>query len=354
MLPTDGCARKANLTTPAIPGTCTRIRMCWFLAAMVYLGVVACTSPDSASPDSASSGPDGQLDPTAWGEDHVGQSPPLEYIVGGECLFCHSTGLGGAWQGNPHSLAMRPAIADEAPVQALTEATGSSELTDQVRFLVGSDENVRFLRPAGYGKLTMLSTSWLAGGLTGEASPSWDDVVFEKDCAGCHTTAMDSATRMFASPSLDCYVCHGDVDLGHSDDSRKILLSKARQDPPRVVTSICAQCHLRGGRSRSTGRPYPNNFISGDNLFRDFEADFSEANLAQLSRADRHIWENVRDVVILGDGEVTCLSCHDVHTASSDKHEDVWQRDTCFTCHIPRRDKSELHPFTTHSQICDR
>ena len=46
-----------------------------------------------------------------------------------------------------------------------------------------------------------------------------------------------------------------------------------------MVTSICAQCHVRTGKSRSTGLPYPNNFVAGDNLFRDFQVDFSDEAL---------------------------------------------------------------------------
>jgi hypothetical protein len=41
-------------------------------------------------------------------------------------------------------------------------------------------------------------------------------------------------------------------------------LSKKRATTVRAITSICAQCHVRYGKSRSTGLPYRNTFIAGD------------------------------------------------------------------------------------------
>jgi len=72
------------------------------------------------------------------------------------------------------------------------------------------------------------------------------------------------APRTFSAFGHDCYVCHGAVDLNHTGDTRLMLLSKKRRDGPEVVASICAQCHLRGGKSKSTGLPYPNQFVAGD------------------------------------------------------------------------------------------
>ena len=58
---------------------------------------------------------------------------------------------------------------------------------------------------------------------------------------------------------------------------------------------------MRTGKSRSSGLPYPNNFVAGDNLFRDFRVDLTEMAIQKLNPADRHVQENVRDVVLLGE-----------------------------------------------------
>src|SRR5438128_2565485 len=98
--------------------------------------------------------------------------------------------------------------------------------------------------------LCSLCSLWLSCSL---ASPQLEEEKFADACAGCHTTAVEAKTRAFSALSLDCYVCHGDVPLQHSKDTALVHLSKKRQDPARVVTSICAQCHVRTGKSRSTG-----------------------------------------------------------------------------------------------------
>src|SRR5262249_45634434 len=148
------------------------------------------------------------------------------------------------------------------------------------------------------------------------------------------------------------YVCHGDATLKHSKDTTLVHLSKKRQDPARVVTSICAQCHVRTGKSRSTGLPYPNNFVAGDNLFPDFQVDFSAEHLKSLNPADTHVLENVRDVVVRGKDDVTCLSCHEVHKQSTKKHHLVPQDDSCLHCHNPTGSKKVRKPYEVHSRTC--
>jgi len=119
--------------------------------------------------------------------------------------------------------------------------------------------------------------------LIGEMGGAWDKDVFANRCAGCHSTAVETATTNFSAFGHDCYVCHGVVDLNHTGDTRLMLLSKKRRDGPEVLTSICAQCHLRGAKSQSTGLPYPNQFVPGDNLFKDYEVKFALADDASLS-----------------------------------------------------------------------
>src|SRR6185436_13733122 len=145
-----------------------------------------------------------------------------------------------------------------------------------------------------------------SGKLTGTKNPHWDIAKFGDACAGCHTTSVDLKTRAFTAMSLDCYVCHGNVPAEHTKKPELALLSPKRTDHARVVTAICAQCHVRTGKSQSTGRPYTNNFVPGDNLFRDFQIDFSERAFEALSAADRHVLDNVRDVVVFGKEALTC------------------------------------------------
>lgn len=305
----------------------------------------------------ASSDDPKRLDPAAWGSDHVGQPLP-EYVTGDECLFCHR-GLPESWLTNRHRLTMREAEPDSAAIRALHNSPLRA-FADKTKLLLGRRHRVRFLKPTGeYGKVALLSTAWLPP-RSGEAprldptdNPRWDTTKFADSCAGCHATGVDPKTQAYSSPALDCFVCHGEGTLDHSKDTSLMLLSRARKDPPRVVISICGSCHIRTGKSRSTGRPYANNFVAGDNLFRDLQLDLSDEAMSRLNPADRHVLENVRDVLLLGKDNATCLTCHDVHRGSSKKHREVVEQPLCLTCHNATGPKSVRKPYEIHSAVCE-
>src|SRR5262249_15833435 len=150
--------------------------------------------------------------------------------------------------------------------------------------------------------------------------PAWDKEKFANRCAGCHTSAVDASTRSFSAFAVDCYACHGVVDLDHTTNISLAFLSKKRRNDALPITSICAQRHLPTGKLKATGSPYANNFVAGDNLFQDYQIDLSQADGQDLNAGDRHVFRNVRDVVLLGSEFPTCISCHEVHKHSSEKH----------------------------------
>jgi hypothetical protein len=318
--------------------------LAYVLSAFSVLSVLCATSSQS-------------LDPASWGSDHVGKPVP-EYVTGDECLFCHRNDIGAKWTHNRHALT----ISDPGTSPALAELTkleSAKSMAAEVTMLMGHNRRVRFLKKsAAYGKLDMLSTQWQPpeknspGVLLDSAKPAWDEQTFAHGCAGCHATGVDSQQQTFAAIALDCYTCHGLTSLDHTKNQAPVHLGKKTKDSAKVVTSTCAQCHLRGSKSRSTGLPYPNNFVAGDNLFRDFQANFSPETISKLNPADRHVYENVRDVVVLGKDEVTCLSCHDMHTMSTKKHHRLAGNESCVTCHNPSGSKKIRPDYEVHSSTC--
>ncbi|MEX2286433.1 MAG: hypothetical protein WD648_05035, partial [Planctomycetaceae bacterium] len=297
-----------------------------------------------------------KLDPAAWGADHVGRPQP-EFVSGDECLFCHRA-VGSTWSSNRHHLTVRSADAAPDALAALHGSATAKKLASEIELVLGGGHRNRFLKSTGqYGRLALLTTQWLPptakrpGALIDDRSPRWDDNKFANQCAGCHATAVNPETRAFAAISLDCCTCHGDVDLKHSKDTSLVHLSKARGDEPRVVASICGQCHIRTGKSRSLGSPYANNIVAGDNLFRDLQVDWSDKHLDTLNHADRHVLENIRDSVVDGKSDVTCLSCHNVHKQSHKKHRSLAHGTICSNCHdaanFATRKSGEVH-----SKVC--
>jgi len=299
------------------------------------------------------------LDPAAWGGNHVGKPIP-EYVHGDECLFCHRNSIGVTWQKNAHGLTVRQA--EDAPeLQTLAgKLPELSTVVSEIGYFLGSRHRVRFLKKSGYGKFSILNLQAVLGapidkgGVIAKASdsPSWDKEKFGIRCAGCHATAVDANTNSFAAFGIDCYACHGYATLEHSKNTSLMWLSKKRRDDTRAITSICAQCHVRFGKSRSTGLPYANNFMAGDNLFQDFAVDFAKVDDETLSPADRHVLRNVRDVAVGGNLSTFCLTCHDVHVSSTSRHSQARRGAICADCHGTRF-TPQVKPYEVHSALCE-
>lgn len=314
-----------------------------------------------AKPESKPAAPaDGKkLDPAAWGEDHVGKEMP-DYVTGDQCLFCHRNDIGPTWDKNKHGRTVRFTDKDKPPLNELDKTPELKKIAQETELIMGRDSLIRFLKPSGeYGKLAMATASLVpAHGQTAAVikngdNPTWDKQKFANGCAGCHATAVESKAAAYGAFSLDCYSCHGDVTLDHTNDTRLMHLSRKRGDKPQIVASICAQCHLRGAKSKSTGRPYADQFIAGDNLFKDFQADFSDKFIDSLNPGDRHIYHNIRDIVVEGVEHVTCLTCHEVHVNSSAKHTVVRESAMCLDCHKAGEPKNKPIKYEVHSGACE-
>jgi predicted CXXCH cytochrome family protein len=281
-----------------------------------------------------------------------------EFVHGDECLFCHRRDIGLTWQKNSHGVTMRQR--EDAPdlIALLQNEPKLKSFAAQVTHTLGSRNHIRYLKQAGYGKQEILSVradldkDRKVAHWEGLDKPEWQKDKFGAQCAGCHATAVDPATKAYSEVGIDCYACHGLVDLQHSTDTSKIFLSKKRRSDALAVTSTCAQCHLRGGKSKSTGLPYPANFTAGEDLFKDYEVDWTKADDPSLNAGDRHVWKNVRDVVKNG-GDTTCLSCHRVHANSSDKHRRVLTSAICQECHNAEGPKKAVKTYTVHSALCE-
>ncbi|MFN7999055.1 MAG: hypothetical protein U0Q18_35870 [Bryobacteraceae bacterium] len=260
---------------------------------------------------------------TVFAQSHAGQPVP-QYVTGDECLFCHRVKIADTWEQNPHARTVHPR--DPAETESI----------------LGARPPYRTLKPHGYGKFDLLSKD----------GKTWDAETFALRCAGCHTTAVDPQTHEFSTASLDCYTCHGVVPQNHPTDTSLVWFSKKHERNPKLIVSICGQCHLRGGKSKMSGLPYPDNFVPGDDLFVDFQVDLADAENSGLNAGDRHVLENVRDVLTNGTG-VTCIDCHKVHGDSSAKHRFVLTGTICLGCHNAEGPKKSVKKYEVHSGLCE-
>ena len=236
-----------KITRPA-----TAVKLSLICAAMIF----SLSSGGGASGQDQNKQEQKTVDPKAWGGNHAGKPVP-EYVHGDECLFCHRNDIGPTWQKNAHGVTVRQR--EDAPelAKTLESLPALAELAKQVEYFLGSRQRARLLKKEGYGKFTMLNAQVTLGGngqpakLIDHEKLAWDKEKFANRCAGCHTTGVDPETRAFSEFGLDCYTCHGAVDLNHSNDTSLVLLSKKRRNDAKAITSLCAQCHLRESKSRS-------------------------------------------------------------------------------------------------------
>ena len=348
-----------RLRIPANPLSAALVVVSWVFC--LAIGVLCAGSqPESQSTPSAKTAASAPAQGGDWG-DHV-DAPLPEYVTGEECLFCHRDDWGNRWAKNYHQRTVRPADADSPAMKALTADPEMKTFVSDAANLLGARRSIRFLKRSNeYGKFGLLSAAYapappgassrVHGKLIETKDVHWDERTFAKSCAGCHTTAVDPQTHAFSATSLDCYACHGVVDLRHSKDTKLVAFGKGSPDPPRMQLANCAQCHLRTGKSKKSGLPYPTNFVVGDNLFRDYQVDLSDAALAKMNPGDRHIAQNVREVV-QGKSITTCVTCHDIHAQSSTKHRQVAQGATCVSCHEPGKPMSKPTKYEVHSTLC--
>lgn len=326
---------------------------------LLWLASAGCARPiaNAAPPTPAPA----QLDPAAWGASHAGARPP-DFVRGDECLFCHRSTVGVNWKDTSHGAAVRhredaPALA--AAVRAEPEL---APVAAEVEYFLGSRSRARPMKQTGVGRFALLDahaelgvggvTRWITRNL------SWDDERFANRCAGCHATGVDPATKTFSAFGLDCYTCHGDVSLEHTKDRSLVWWSAARRNQTgfeavQAMTSICAQCHLRGGRSGSTGLPYANTFIAGDNLFKDFRVDLARADDTALNPGDRHVLRNVREIALLGARAPTCTTCHRVHAQSSARHRLLPRTPVCMDCHQFDGTSVRTASYVVDSPLCE-
>jgi hypothetical protein len=260
-------------------------------------------------------------------QSHAGQPLP-KYVTGDECLFCHRVKVADSWEQNPHARTVHPRETEKFPTEA--------------EYVLGAHPPQRGLKLDGYGKFDLLSSD----------GKTWDREAFALRCAGCHATAVDPQTHAFSTVSLDCYACHGVAPENHPNDTSLVWLSKRHPRNPKQIVSICGQCHLRAGKSKTSGLPYPDDFVAGDNLFEDFQVDFAQADDAGSNPADLHILRNARDVISNGD-DVTCVSCHKIHDNTAARHRLVLSGPICLDCHNATGPKKAVRKYTVHSKTCE-
>ena len=204
-----------------------------------------------------------------------------EFVHGEECLFCHRNNIGSSWQRNAHNV--------------------TTQQLEGSKTVVLGRHGSRRLQKTGYNRLAFID---------GKSATD-----FGRNCARCHTTAVDPKDFTYSYLGIDCYACHGAVDLRHSTREATVPLGKRAGIDAKAATAICTACHLRG-------------------------------EAPDLNPGDRHVYRAAQ-----GGG---CLHCHSIHGNSTDRHRRVLTDEICNDCHIPGQPRKQVRTYAARHPLCEQ
>ncbi len=75
--------------------------------------------------------------------------------------------------------------------------------------------------------------------------------------------------------------------------------------------------------------------------------------IGTFTPGDGHVFDVTRDVVISGQLDLTCTSCHEIHAGSTARHVALpWREQLCSICHENREDSTAISDWESHSDVC--
>ncbi|NLT67491.1 MAG: hypothetical protein GXX84_12890 [Acidobacteria bacterium] len=164
-----------------------------------------------------------------------------EYTGSQACMGCH-TGQHSLWKSSDHAHMVVPVInatdlpldISEAPAELQAELRKASYIVAGTFFIDRDDKTQH------YKLLSVIYDKEAKAYKPSDVALTWST-----DCAGCHTTNMNTAALKWGEPGIGCEACHGpgrDHILGKGDKSKIVKTKQA---------DVCGQCH--GGNDARTG-----------------------------------------------------------------------------------------------------
>ncbi len=342
-----------------------------------------------------------------------------EYVGAGECGDCHRP-LSRAHDDTAHGLTLQDVSRDEdlilgdfsqgedvRMIQFPDDDDPRPFEADDVAYAVGSGRNVqRYLYEVERNELVLLPAQWNVNTQSWEAyqlADEWPDdaYAFGPNCAGCHTTGLDTGRFRWEDDAVQCEACHGPGsvhleivdDVGRNPDEAEMSQIRASitlsADP-----QICGQCHSQGSEPEDN-LPYPAEYRPGQNNLLDediftlvapddsahwyasgharqkymqfnesllsthttalasmLESDSADNSCLQCHSGDYRLTEKLialteedgipRQPVTVETAQfgVTCVNCHDPH-GEADQEIDTYA--LCTDCHTKPPDSDSPH-----------
>jgi hypothetical protein len=251
-------------------------------------------------------------------------------FVGSEtCKKCHErTFL--EWKTSLHSRMMRDVKLD--PLANI----GDFESPDNIRtfskediaFTLGSQWKQQYLKREGKDLIVLPAQYNITTGQWKAYLPDKPNKrLWFNECSGCHATGVDPEKKTFVEMGVGCEACHGPggnhVEAVPGYEIPTII--QARRLTPAQAAQICGSCHTRG-RDKTGKYAYPVDYQihKGEANMRLFfkearpdNGDESEyfwpSGESKYSNQQYLDWKQSQHAKV----GVVCVSCHNVHRASS-------------------------------------
>ncbi len=317
------------------------------LLPVCLLAIVGCLRQDGRSGGGEDSGAAG---PAA---SRAGGLPGYEGSV--FCSACHPE-QGRGWEGSLHARTVHEPTERERDLLSRSILCGD----ERPKYVLGERHARRFMvdseREPGLHVLLPCRYDVGAGGWTHLHEADWRSLTWEGSCGACHTTGFSSDDLAFAEMGVGCESCHGAGRL-HGDFRRRGgMIAFASLSAAQEVT-LCASCHLQGGRSRRTGLNFAYNYEAGGDLFADYEFDWSEVDRALVRTddpVDIHQKVLIREIAARQEGSLEglrCTTCHSFHDMAHEKHRKAARGRYCELCHEPRG--FEIKEYRQSCGVCE-
>jgi tetratricopeptide (TPR) repeat protein len=218
----------------------------------------------------------------------------------------------------------------------------------QLQYFIGSNAAGRSFLWMIDRFLFQAPVTWYAQSRRWDVSPGYEadremrfNRPIEANCLYCHASQSQPvfgaqnryADPPFTQPGVACERCHGPGSLharGLAAMINPAKLDAARRD------SVCAQCHLSGeARVERPGKMLA--FYRPGDLLSDYVSYFvfEESQKIDL-KANSHVENLAQSACKQRSGEqMSCLSCHDPHSAPVAPERAGYFREKCLACHLP-------------------
>ena len=273
-----------------------------------------------------------------------------EYIGGRECRSCHRDQRD--HDETPHALALQD-VADEGDkALILGDFSQAEELLqiqfpgeesprlitpEDITFAVGSGRHIqRYLYEVDRREHLVLPVQWNVVEQVWEpytAADNWPDPAYgwESNCAGCHTTGLDTDNFRWEDDGVQCEACHGPGST-HADTADEAGRNPSEEELQQIRSyislspdpQVCGQCHSQGHEPEDN-LPYPKHYLPGqtlldDSVFRlvppDDEAHWWPTGHAKQPNMQFNEWLDAAHATALEtmqestNADDTCLTCH--------------------------------------------